>query len=91
MRGLPPELLSRFEVLQFKEYTRPQFVEVCERLLAREGVDTPLATYIAIQVWDSLRIRDVREAIRISRLSKTETEVSELVKILRKYKSKRQR
>lgn len=85
LTSLSPEFLSRFEVLQFKEYTWPQFVEICKRLLAREGVDTDLSNYISGQVWKALKTKDVREAIRISRLAKTGNEVNELIEILRKY------
>ena len=85
----PPELVSRFEVLQFKPYTRPQFIEVCERILACEKTSLELATYIAAQVWDVLRNKDVREALRVSRLSDNEAEVDEIIKILKKYQPRR--
>jgi Holliday junction DNA helicase RuvB len=87
--GLPRELLSRFEVLHFQEYTQPQFTEVCVRLLEREGVDAELGAYVAEQVWDTLRNRDVREALRISRLSGTRAEVDDNINILRRYQLKR--
>ena len=91
LKSLPPEVVSRFEVLQFKEYTRPQFTEVCVRLLAREGVDAQLGTYIAEQVWGTLRNRDVREALRISRLSETKAKVDDIINVLRRYQPKRRR
>ena len=84
--SLLPEVVSRFEVLVFPEYTREQFSAVCVRLLAREDVEAGLSAYIAAQVWDVLRIRDMREAIRISRLSRTKSEVDELVEVLRRYR-----
>lgn len=89
VEGLPRELLSRFEVLHFQEYTRPQFTEVCTRLLEREKVDAELGSYIAEQVWDTLRNRDVREALRISRLSGTKAEVDDNINILRRYQPAR--
>jgi Holliday junction DNA helicase RuvB len=89
VEGLPRELLSRFEVLHFQEYTQPQFTEVCVRLLEREQVDAELGAYIAEQVWDVLRNRDIREAVRIARLAKTQGDVDSLIGVLDKYKSKR--
>jgi len=91
IEGLPREVVSRFETLHFKEYTRPQFTEVCVRLLAREDVDADVGAYIAEQVWGTLRNRDVREALRISRLSETKAEVDDVVQVLRKYQPQRGR
>jgi Holliday junction DNA helicase RuvB len=89
VEGLPKELLSRFEVLHFQEYTQPQFTEVCTRLLEREKVGAELGAYIAEQVWGTLRNRDVREALRISRLSETKAEVDDNINILRRYQPAR--
>ena len=86
IEGLPLEVVSRFETLHFKEYTRPQFTEVCVQLLAREDVDADVGAYIAEQVWGTLRNRDIREALRISRLSETKAEVDDVVQVLRKYR-----
>ena len=88
---LPREVVSRFEVLHFPEYTRPQFIDVCVRLLARADVDVDVGAYIADQVWGTLRIRDVREAMRISQLSTTKTEVDDVISVLKRYQSKRRR
>ena len=85
VKGMPQEILSRFEVLHFPEYTRPQFIEVCIRLLEREDVTAPLGAYIAEQAWDVLRNRDVREVMRISRLSETKAGVDDVVSVLRRY------
>jgi len=89
IEALPREVVSRFETLHFKEYTRPQFTDVCIRLLEREDVDIQLGTYIAEQVWGTLRNRDVREALRISRLSETKADVDDVVSVLRQYQPKR--
>lgn len=89
LKALPREVISRFEVLHFKEYTRPEFTEVCVRLLAREDVDVDVGTYIAEQVWGTLRNRDVREALRISRLSETKADVDEVIGVLRRYQPRR--
>ena len=87
---LSPELLSRFEVLEFPEYTYEQFIEVCVNLLQREGADEDLAKYIAEAVWNYLLIKDVRKARDIARLADDEDEVDDLVEILKKYQPKRE-
>ena len=86
---LSPELLSRFEVLEFPEYTYEQFIEVCVNLLQREGADRDLAKYIGEAVWNYL-VKDVREAVRIARLAEDDDEVDDLVEILKKYQPKRE-
>ena len=91
IEALPLEVVSRFEVLHFKEYTRTQFIEVCAQLLAREDVGAELSAYIAVQVWDVLRNRDVREALRISRLAETQAEVDNVVQVLKQYQPTRRR
>jgi len=86
LKRIPAEVIDRFEVLRFPEYTREQFIDVVENVLARRGVEEGLAVYIAKQVWDLLGKRSLREAIRVARLAETKEEVDELVKVLRKYK-----
>lgn len=88
--GIPRELLSRFEFLEFSEYTRDQFIEVSSRLLQRdEGAIGEVAVYIAENVWDVLGVKDVSEAVRIARLAKTKKEVDDHVSVIRKYLPKR--
>lgn len=84
---LPPELLSRFMVINFKPYDRDTFIEVCRRWLSRaEGVPEELATYIGERVWESLD-KDVRRARDIARLLREESreDVERVVKFLLKY------
>ena len=85
LKGIPPEVISRFEVLRFKEYGREEFIHVVENVLGRRGVESELALYIAKQVWDGLGVRDPREAIRVARLAKTREEVDLTVKWIKKY------
>ena len=85
LKGIPPEVISRFQVLKFKEYGREEFINVVENVLGRRGVESELALYIAKQVWDGLGVRDPREAIRVARLAKTREEVDLTVKWIKKY------
>jgi Holliday junction DNA helicase RuvB len=85
--GIPAELLSRFLKLRFKDYTPDEFLEVAVTVLKeREGVQETLALYIADRVLKNLQSRDVRDAVRLSRLLKenTKSEVDLLIEMLRK-------
>jgi len=89
-RDIPPEVLSRFEVLEFPEYTREEFIRVCVGVLQRrEGVEEERAWRIAKAVCDRLDSRDVREAIRIARLTDDREEVDEVVETLRRYRPRK--
>jgi hypothetical protein len=86
---LPKELLSRFALLRFRDYTDDEFREVTVNVL-REQEDIPenLAVYIAEKVLRELNSRDVRDAVRCSRLLKIKTkeEVDSIISILKRQK-----
>jgi hypothetical protein len=82
---LPPELLSRFTKLRFRDYTDEEFLEVAVKvLMSREGVVESLAEYIADRTMRVLNSRDVRDAVRTSRLlkDKDKADVDYIVSIL---------
>jgi Holliday junction DNA helicase RuvB len=82
---LPPELLSRFTKLRFRDYTEEEFLEVAVKVLtSREGVVESLAAYIADRTMRVLNSRDVRDAVRISRLlkDKDRADVDHIISIL---------
>jgi len=84
LHKLPQELISRFLVLNFKEYSEDEFIKVAKNVLVmREGVDEELAEYIAKKVVKFSR--DVRDAIKIARLSKTKEDVDRWVDVVLKY------
>lgn len=86
---LPKELLSRFLLLRFKDYTPDEFYEVTVNVLSqREGVSENLAVYIAEQVLTQLNSRDVRDAVKICRLLKerSKAEVDKIVELLKRQR-----
>jgi len=84
LKGLPSELIDRFEVFHVKPYTKEQFIRVVKGYLTkRKGVAEDLAEYIAEKVQEYSC--SVREAIRISRLAKTRDEVDKVISIIRRY------
>lgn len=89
IRRLPPELLSRFTLLKFKDYTDDEFREVVVSvLLQQEGIHENLGIYIADKVLNSLNSHDVRDAVKVSRLLKTQSkeDVDKIITILKKQK-----
>lgn len=86
---MAPELLSRFMVLQFKPYSRADFLMVATNLLRkRENVDGDLASYIAERVWGMpQRFPDPRQAVRVARLAKTKDEADKLFEVMVRYSS----
>ncbi len=85
---LPPALLSRFGgkagVIHFKEYTSTEFLEIAANVLVqREGVPVDFAKRVATATLD-LGSRDVRLAIRIGRLSKTDEDLTKVADTLRR-------
>ncbi len=61
LKGIAPELASRFKIKQMEPYTRADFLVVAERVLSmREDTEPSIARLIAATVADrSLDIRDV--------------------------------
>lgn len=71
---LPPELLSRFIIFDFKPYTEQEFIDVVVSVLTQQlGKDPALAEYIARRV--AQRTRDPRQAIQLAKLVDSEEEV----------------
>jgi len=86
---LPKELLSRFLLLRFKDYTDDEFYEVVTNVLQeQESIAESLSLYIAEKVLRELNSRDVRDAIKVARLLKTRTkeEVDTIVGILKRQR-----
>ncbi len=83
-RGLPPELLDRFQKFYIKPYTPEQYRRIVSNYLTKRcNVNPELASYIAEKVGEYTT--SVREAIRISRIAKTKEDVDELISIIQKY------
>lgn len=84
--NLPKELSDRFIKLYLREYTRDEFLEVCEKYISNtENVDENLVRYTAEKLWDMgiKSIRNVRNIIRMSGGNKENIEF--LLDIMKKY------
>lgn len=79
------ELLSRFLLLRFRDYTMDEFFNVTVTVLReREKIAEGLSLYIAEKTALTLQSRDVRDAVKVSRLLKerTKADVDYIVSIM---------
>ena len=66
---LSAPLRSRFMELHLEEYTYDEFSEIVRRLLnKRYRLDSKISEKISHEVWYTMKSKDVRDAIRISKL-----------------------
>lgn len=83
---IPRELRSRFARFRFREYTEEEFVRVAYKVLTeRENAPQELASQIAHTL--AKRTRDVRDAVKFTRLCSSKQEVDELLQTMLKYNS----
>lgn len=83
-------LRSRFMELHLEEYTYEEFIEIVRRLLKkRYHLDVSLSEKIGYAVWNQMKSKDVRDAIRIAKLTKSSTDVDWLIEVQMKYGKKR--
>jgi Holliday junction DNA helicase RuvB len=84
-KNIPLELKSRFLVFRLKPYDKKAFLRVTRRILVtREQKDAKTAAYIARKIAE--KSRDVRDAIKVARLSNSPREARQVLKTLRKYR-----
>jgi Holliday junction DNA helicase RuvB len=84
IRRIPPELLSRFVVVNLKPYTDEEIRTVCINVLTRrEGCSEEMAKTVAEAVVSRLGSKDPRDCVKIARLAKTPEDVDRIVEILR--------
>ena len=85
---LLPPLLTRFRDIHFKPHTEEKFVEIVIDVLDRqEGVDRDIALLIADSVYNRLKSTNIRECVRIARLSRNEpAQVNRIVDTFAKYR-----
>jgi Holliday junction DNA helicase RuvB len=80
---IPPELLSRFLVVEFKPYTPEEFINVSKHVLkVREGLTEEEADKIAKILVDSTR--DVRDSVKAGRLLKSGASIEFIEKFFRR-------
>ena len=82
-------LRSRFMELHLEEYTYEEFTEIVRRLFKKKyHMSEELSEKIAYAVWNTMRSKDIRDAINIAKLTKSTTDVDWLVDVQMKYGKK---
>jgi holliday junction DNA helicase RuvB len=82
-------LLSRFLILHFKKYDYDAFLTITNHLLFKEcNLESNISNQIAYLVWNKLKSKDIRDCIKIGRLSRNIEDVDLIVDTLKKYKKK---
>jgi replication-associated recombination protein RarA len=82
-------LRSRFMELHLEEYTYEEFTEIVRRLFKKKyHMSEELSEKIAYAVWNTMRSKDLRDAINIAKLTKSTTDVDWLVNVQMKYGKK---
>ncbi len=86
---LPRPLRSRFMELHLEEYTYEEFIEIIRRLLKkRYHLDMGLSEKIGYAVWNRMKSKDVRDAIKIAKLTTSDTDIDWLIDVQMKYGKK---
>jgi len=86
---LSEPLRSRFMELHLKEYSYEEFIEIVRRLLKkRYHLDVNISEKIAYAVWNQMNSKDLRDAVKIAKLTKSYTDVDWLVDVQMKYSQK---
>lgn len=73
-----------------EEYTFDEFTEIVRRLLKKKyKLDSRISEKISNEVWYTMKSKDVRDVIRIAKLTKSSDDVNWLVNVQLKYGMKR--
>jgi holliday junction DNA helicase RuvB len=82
-------LLSRFLILYFKKYDYDSFLTITKHLLLKEcNLESNISKQIAYLVWNKLKSKDIRDCIKIGRLSKNVEDVDLIIETMKQYKKK---
>jgi Holliday junction DNA helicase RuvB len=82
-------LLSRFVVLGVPEYTFEEFVRLAVSRLGKENIDKFTAMFIAKKVWHELGSKDVRDVLKVARLTDNFADVESIIRIMKGQCTKR--
>jgi hypothetical protein len=72
--------------LHLEEYNYEEFVKISQRLLKnRYRLNTEIAERIAFLVWDRIKSKDIRDVLKIAKLTNSLSDVDWLVDVQAKY------
>jgi Holliday junction DNA helicase RuvB len=84
---LSKPLLTRFLVFNLKPYTYEDFEEVTVHVLGRRyNIKPDLAIVIASAVWHKMGTPNIRQCLKIAKMTKKKEDVEWLIETMKKYK-----
>jgi Holliday junction DNA helicase RuvB len=81
-------LLSRFLVVKIPDYSFEEFMDIAVFQLKKEKMDEMTARSISQTVWQELENRDIRDVIKIGRLSRNIQDAELIIRILKRNEDK---
>jgi replication-associated recombination protein RarA len=76
--------LSRFFVVETPEYTFDEFKEIAVAKLSKEKIDRYTAIFVAKKVWYELGSNDIRDVLKVGRLTENPADIESIVRIMKK-------
>ena len=74
-----PALLTRFLLINIKQYTKEQFIEICRNVMSKtEGIPSNIAIKVAEQMYN--HSITIRECIKVGRLCRNEEDIEPTIK-----------
>lgn len=87
LESIPAPVRSRFQTMKIDSYDEDEFIKVVTGvLIQKEDRDEEMAERIAERVYHEYDSKDVRDAIRISRMADDEEELDKVVSALKKHR-----
>jgi MoxR-like ATPase len=84
---LIPALRSRFFIIELEPYTYQQFSEITQQMLILNGIGVEIAKATVDAVWNKIRSGNIRDCIRIARMTKSLEDVNFIANTYLKYGS----
>jgi Holliday junction DNA helicase RuvB len=86
---LATEMQSRFLQFHLKPYTLAEFNMVAKNLVTKRfNKSEEIAEKIATTVWEKMDSKDIRDVIKVARLTKNEDDIDMLIGALKAYGKK---
>lgn len=86
LNRLAPEMISRFLRFTIKPYTFFEFIQITHNIVVKRFKRSPeFAEKVGKAVWEEMGSRDIRDVIKVTRLTKKDEEIDIIIKALAYY------